>query len=99
MKWEIDPKHSVAEFSIRRMMGRVRGHIGLLSGSIHADESTPSEALIDATLEASSIDTGGDDRDNHLRSAGFLDVENYPTITFKSTRVRPQGRAGGHVED
>lgn len=81
--WNIDPTHSSINFSVRHLVfAKVRGHFTKFSGSLSVD--TPS---VEATIETASIDTGVGDRDNHLRSADFFDVEKFPQITFKSTKV------------
>jgi polyisoprenoid-binding protein YceI len=87
--WEIDPKHTLVEFSVRHMMfTTVKGRFTGVSGTIHCvDEADPSQAQVEAEIDAASISTGDEQRDAHLRSADFLDTENYPTISFKSTRV------------
>jgi polyisoprenoid-binding protein YceI len=87
--WTIDPKHSVLEFAVRHMMfTTVRGRFKEVEGTIHCpDESDITQAWVEAAINAASIDTGDPDRDAHLRSAEFLDVEQYPTITFRSKRV------------
>ncbi len=87
MKWAIDPSHSSVTFTIRHMMSKVRGQMKVKEGWIEA-ENDHTTAKVDATLDASSIDTGVEARDNHLRSAdGHFDVQNYPVATFKSKRV------------
>ncbi len=89
--WVLDPAHSEVTFSVRHMMiSKVRGVFGLKSATIEAPEN-PLEAKVTATVDASSIDTKDEGRDNHLRSADFFDVENYPTIEFASTGVRYDG--------
>jgi polyisoprenoid-binding protein YceI len=87
--WEIDPSHSLLEFSVKHMMfTTVRGRFRTLRGTILCpDESDPTQASVEAEIDASSIDTGDETRDNHLRGPDFLDVQNYPNITFKSTRI------------
>jgi polyisoprenoid-binding protein YceI len=87
--WEIDPKHTLVEFSVRHMMfTTVKGRFTEVRGVIHCvDEADPSQAQVEAEIDAASISTGDEQRDAHLRSADFLDTENYPKITFKSTRV------------
>jgi polyisoprenoid-binding protein YceI len=87
--WTIDAKHSLVEFAVRHMMfTTVRGRFNEIQGTIHCpDEADITRAWVEATIDVASIDTGDPDRDAHLRSAEFLDVERYPTITFKSTRV------------
>jgi polyisoprenoid-binding protein YceI len=87
--WNLDPTHTRANFSARHMMvTTVRGGFDKVSGTVNFDPQNPAASSVEATIEAASINTGVADRDNHLRSADFLDVENYPTITFKSTNVK-----------
>jgi polyisoprenoid-binding protein YceI len=89
--WQIDPAHSLLEFAVKHMMfTTVKGHFTGISGTIVADEAHPEQASVDVTIDASTITTGAPDRDTHLRSADFLEVETYPTITYKSTRVEPK---------
>ena len=86
--WQLDPVHSAVDFSVKHMMfTTVRGRFKDVKGTIEIDEQDPSRTRIDVEIAAASIDTGVADRDTHLRSADFLDVENYPVITFRSTRV------------
>jgi len=86
--WKIDPAHSSVEFAVKHMMfTTVRGRFKSFSGSITVDEDEPENSSVEVEIDAASIDTGVEDRDTHLRSADFLDVERYPTITFRSTRV------------
>jgi polyisoprenoid-binding protein YceI len=88
MKWAIDPSHSSVTFTIRHMMSKVRGQMKVKEGIIEVDNNSLTTAKVDVALDASTVDTGVEMRDNHLRSAdGHFDVANYPTITFKSTRV------------
>ncbi len=87
--WEIDPAHTVISGVARHLMvTKVRGYFRNFSGRIQVAER-PEDSSVEVEIDASSIDTGTPDRDNHLRSADFLDVENHPKITFKSTRVEP----------
>jgi polyisoprenoid-binding protein YceI/predicted dinucleotide-binding enzyme len=88
--WTIDPIHSSISFSVRHLMvSRVRGTLGTFSGEITvSSEGTPS---VSAEIEVSSLDTGNDQRDAHLKSAEFFDVEQHPTATFTSTGVRADG--------
>jgi polyisoprenoid-binding protein YceI len=92
--WEIDAAHSLIEFSVKHMMfTTVKGRFSEVRGTITCpDEADPSCASVEATIDTASIDTGDEKRDAHLRSADFLDVEHYPTITFKSTRVERAGQ-------
>jgi len=92
MKWAIDPSHSSVTFSIRHMMSKVRGQMKVKEGYIEVDNDNLNTAKVDVVLDAATVDTGVEMRDNHLRSAdGHFDVEKYPTITFKSKRV--EGKA------
>ena len=96
--WTLDPTHTRANFSARHMMvTTVRGGFDKVSGAVVFDPKNPQASSVQATIEAASINTGVGDRDNHLRSADFLDVETYPTITFKSTSVQPTGDTTANV--
>ena len=87
-EWKLDPTHTHVEFSAKHLMiSTVKGRITDVSGSIFIDERTPTNSSVDVTLNAATIDTRTDQRDQHLRSADFLDVEKYPQILFKSTRI------------
>ncbi len=88
MKWAIDAYHSSVTFTIRHMMSKVRGQMTVKEGWLEVDNDNLSTAKVDVVLDAATINTGVEMRDNHLRSAdGHFDVANYPTITFKSTRI------------
>ncbi len=88
MKWAIDAYHTSVTFTVRHMMSRVRGEMKLKEGWIDTDSDNLSRARVEVVLDPATINTGVEMRDNHLRSAdGHFDVANYPTITFKSTRV------------
>jgi polyisoprenoid-binding protein YceI len=90
--WTIDPAHTQAEFSARHMMiTSVRGHFAGATGTIEFDEADPTNSSVEAILDASTIDTGHAQRDGHLRSPDFLDVEKWPTITFRSTSIEKAG--------
>jgi polyisoprenoid-binding protein YceI len=87
-EWKLDPTHTIVEFSAKHLMiTTVKGRISDIEGSIFTDEKNPKNSSVQATLKAISIDTRTDQRDQHLRSADFLHVEKYPTISFKSTRI------------
>jgi polyisoprenoid-binding protein YceI len=89
--WQIDPAHSDVSFSVRHMMvSKVKGHFRTFSGTIVTAEN-PLESSVTAEIDANSIDTNQEQRDNHIRSADFFEVEKYPTITFTSTSVEPKG--------
>ncbi|HZD06008.1 MAG TPA: YceI family protein, partial [Longimicrobiales bacterium] len=86
--WTIDPVHTQVGFSVKHMMfTKVHGEFTELSGAIEVDPDKPGEASVEVQIDAASIDTGVEDRDEHLRSSDFLDVENHPTITFESRRI------------
>jgi polyisoprenoid-binding protein YceI len=86
--WKLDPSHTLVEFSAKHLMiTTVKGRITDVEGTIYADENDLSSSSVDVTLKAATLDTRTEQRDNHLRSADFLDVENFPAITFKSTRI------------
>lgn len=88
MAWNIDAAHSHATFAVRHMVvSTVRGNFGVISGTLNIDDANPGQSWVDAQVETTSISTGSADRDNHLRSGDFFDVEKYPTITFKSNNV------------
>ena len=96
--WKIDSAHANASFAVRHMMvSTVRGRLGTVNGTLEFDPDNPENGVVDVEIDAASIDTGIEDRDNHLRSADFLDVENHPTISFKSTRAEITGDNEGKV--
>lgn len=87
--WDIDPAHSGVEFSVRHsMVATVRGRFNGFSGAVETRNDL-SGSTTEVTIDAASIDTGSEDRDNHLRSSDFLDVDRFPVLTFKSSRVEP----------
>ena len=86
--WVLDPAHSEVTFSVRHMMiSKVRGTFGMKSATLVAPEN-PLDAKVEASVDVSSVDTKDEGRDNHLRSADFFDVENHPTMEFRSTGAR-----------
>jgi polyisoprenoid-binding protein YceI len=90
--WEIDAVHSSVGFSVRHMMvSTVHGNFTVMRGQLHIDEQEPAQSWIEAEVDAASVDTRNAQRDAHLRSGDFFDVERYPIITFKSTRVERVG--------
>ena len=92
--YEIDPAHTSVQFSIRHMMiSNVRGEFTKLSGKATGDVANPTAASVEATIDATSIDTRNEKRDEHLRSPDFLDTAKFPTLTFKSTKVEKAGDA------
>jgi polyisoprenoid-binding protein YceI len=90
-KWTIDPAHAMASFSAKHMMiTTVRGTFTKIEGTIDYDPAHPEQASVAVTIDVNSMTTTGvEQRDNHLKSPDFLDVAQYPTITFKSTKVEP----------
>ena len=88
----VDKGHSEVGFQIRHMMTKVRGRFNQFEGRIEADRAKPQASSVEFTIQATSIDTANENRDKDLRSADFFDVEKYPTITFKSTRMTPKGK-------
>ena len=86
--WQFDPAHTTVEFTAKHMMfTTVRGRFTGVTGTITLDEDDITRSNVTATIDAGSLTTGEANRDGHLRSADFLDVEQYPTLTFTSTRV------------
>ena len=91
-KWFFEPGHTAAEFSVRHMMVTfVRGHFKNIHGTLVFDPAIPSAASVEVTIDAAGIWTGEADRDAHLKSADFLDVEKHPKITFKGNQVEITG--------
>jgi polyisoprenoid-binding protein YceI len=88
MAWQIDNAHSSINFTVRHMMiANVRGEFENFSGTIDLDEQTPANTTVDVQIEAASINTRENRRDEHLRSSDFLNAAEYPYLTFKSKRV------------
>ena len=86
--WTIDPTHSHVEFAVRHLMiASVRGRFDGVKGTVITDDSDPAAARAHVEIAAATIDTREPQRDTHLRSADFFDVEKHPAITFTSTRV------------
>ena len=94
IQYAIDSAHARAHFKVRHLMvASVRGELGTVTGDLLFDEARPSRSSVSAVIDATGINSGNVDRDAHLRSADFLDVANYPTVTFRSiaTALREDG--------
>lgn len=98
MNWQIDFAHSDVNFMVRHMMiSKVRGQFTKFSGTVNFDEANPTNTTVDIEIDVNSIDTKEAQRDGHLRSADFLDAENYPVIAFKSKRVEQLSDTEGRL--
>jgi polyisoprenoid-binding protein YceI len=87
--WNIDPVHSVAEFKVKHMMiSNVKGQFTGISGILTFDENDVANSRVEATIDAASINTRDVQRDEHLKSSDFFEVEKFPTLSFRSTRVK-----------
>jgi polyisoprenoid-binding protein YceI len=86
--YKIDPVHSEASFKIRHLLAKASGRFTKFAGTIKVDTADISKSSVEVTIEAASINTDNADRDKHLKSPDFFDVEKFPTITFKSTAVK-----------
>jgi polyisoprenoid-binding protein YceI len=96
--YTIDPAHSTAGFKVRHLMvANVRGEFSGVTGTVVHDAENPANSSIQATIDARTVHTRDEQRDAHLKSADFLDVEKYPTITFVSTKVQKVGQGEGKV--
>ena len=92
MTYNIDTQHSAAQFKVRHMMiANVKGEFDKVSGSVEYDPANLAASKVEVTIDVASISTRETDRDNHLKSPDFLDVAQFPTITFKSTSVAAAG--------
>jgi polyisoprenoid-binding protein YceI len=89
--WQIDPNHSAAQFAVRHLaISTVRGAFTKVNGTVQFDDKDVSKSSVEVTIDAASVDTRVADRDKDLRSDHFFDVEKYPTLTFKSTKVEQE---------
>ena len=89
--WNIDGTHSSINFSIRHMViSKVRGRFASFTGTLNLDDGDIARSVVEATLDATSIDTGMPQRDTHLRSPDFFDAEKFPELTFRNARVVAQ---------
>ncbi len=92
MSWNIDPTHSNIEFTVKHMMfTTVRGRFGSFEGAIDLSADDPLSSSVEGSVDVNSISSNDDDRDTHLRSPDFFDVDTYPKITFHSSRVERVG--------
>ncbi len=90
--WNVDPVHSVAEFKVKHMMiSNVKGQFASVKGVLHLNETDLTRSHVEASIEAASINTRDAQRDAHLKSADFFDVEKFPALSFKSTRISRVG--------
>lgn len=92
--FQVDPVHSAVEFKVRHLLSKAGGNFDEFSGTLHYDAQNPAQSRVEFTIQAASIDTDNEKRDQHLRSADFFNAEKYPTITFKSTKIEPAGKEG-----
>lgn len=98
--WKIDPMHTSAHFTVRHMMiSNVRGDFGKVSGIVNYDGKSLAGSSVTATIDASSVNTNEEKRDQHLKSPDFFDVATYPVITFKSTKVEPRANGFNVIGD
>ena len=92
--WQFDPLHTQVEFAAKHLgMMTVRGHFAEVRATGHIDPDHPEASSVDVTIQTASIRTNNERRDNDLRSSGFLDVDTFPTITFKSTSIHSAGES------
>jgi len=90
--WNLDPVHSVAEFKVKHMMiSNVKGQFTGITGVLTLDETDIANSRVEATIDATSVNTRDAQRDGHLKSADFFDVEKFPALSFRSTRVKRAG--------
>src|ERR1700739_2711727 len=90
--WNIDPVHSVAEFKVKHMMiSNVKGQFTAVQGTLTHSEKSVTDSHVEVTIDAASVNTRDPQRDAHLKSADFFDVEKFPTLTFKYTRISRAG--------
>lgn len=93
-KWEIDRAHSAANFAVRHLgVSTVRGNFTNITGTVMIDDKNLANSSVEVTIDATTVDTQNERRDNHLKSPDFFDVEKFPAITFKSTKVEAAGAA------
>jgi polyisoprenoid-binding protein YceI len=97
-RWTFEPGHTAAEFSVRHMMvSWVRGHFKNVKGSLEFDPAAPERSKLQAVIDVATLWSGEPDRDTHLKSADFLDLEHHPKITFESERIELLGPVDANV--
>lgn len=96
--FSIDPSHTSVAFSIRHFFSKIPGRFTKYEGSIVYDDKDISKSTVNVTIDAASLSTDEPDRDKHLKSGDFFDVEKFPKITFASTKVKPAGNGKAQVE-
>jgi polyisoprenoid-binding protein YceI len=90
--WQIDPAHSAAQFAVRHLtISTVRGEFHNVKGTVIVDDADITKSTVDVTIDATTVDTREPGRDKDLKSPNFFDVEKFPVITFKSTKVEKAG--------
>lgn len=97
--YKIDKSHSEVLFQVRHLVTKVRGRFDDFEGTLEFDEGNPGASSVSVTIQAASIDTNEKDRDTHLRSADFFDVEKFPTLTFASKSISGAGESYSVVGD
>jgi len=91
-QWKLDPVHCHVQFSVRHVMvSNVKGVFSKVTGTVSLDEADFTRSRVEVEMDATSLDTREPQRDAHLKSADFLDVEKFPTLKFRSTRIVPEG--------
>jgi polyisoprenoid-binding protein YceI len=91
--WKLDPAHSTAEFKVKHMMiSNVKGSFSGLSGALTEHKADSTLSTVEASIPVATVNTGDAQRDGHLKSGDFFDAEKFPTMTFKSTVVKPTGK-------
>jgi len=91
--YQVDPVHSTVGFKVRHFVTKVPGEFNEFAGTIVYDPQNPTASSVEFTVQAASLDTDNERRDGHLKSPDFFDVENHPTLTFKSKKVSGSGDA------
>jgi polyisoprenoid-binding protein YceI len=90
--WQIDPAHTAAQFAVKHLMiSTVRGEFKGVTGTVVWDDKDVTKSTVDVTIDAKTVNTGEEKRDQHLKSPDFFDVEKFPTLTFKSKKVETDG--------